>query len=168
MRTRGMVAQGEQRLDGFDDETVDGLCALQVRLAHQRLHQLGIAGKGFEGDWVHDELLSAEDDGGFPARRIHERGSRVLQPVAVARLEHDVARLVLFGDPKGALERAQRRDGAGDPLEGLVGAQSDCPRSELDVHDAVPLACVWYAQDACYAATSQTVNSQASHEKSEC
>src|SRR3954466_14670978 len=30
------------------------------------------------------------------------------------------------------------------------------------------LACVWYAQDACYAATPQTVNSQASHEKSEC
>src|SRR4051812_37347597 len=29
-------------------------------------------------------------------------------------------------------------------------------------------ACVWYAQDACYAATPQTVNSQASHEKPEC
>src|SRR6476646_3731347 len=29
-------------------------------------------------------------------------------------------------------------------------------------------ACVWYAQDACYSPLAQTVNSQDSHEKSEC
>src|SRR4051812_28692882 len=118
MRTSGMViAQSEQRFDGFDDEAVDRLGALAAGPANQGLHQLRMTGNGFEGDRIHDGLPSAEGDGGFAAERIHERGSRVPKPIAVAGLEHDVAHLVLFGDPQGALERAYRAACAVDHFE---------------------------------------------------
>jgi hypothetical protein len=47
------MAAREKRLDGFDNEAVDGLRAFPVRLADQSLHQLGIAANGFEGERFH-------------------------------------------------------------------------------------------------------------------
>src|SRR6185503_43455 len=83
-------------------------------------------------------IPSDEADGGRAAQRVDQRRSGVPQAVAAAGLEHDVARLVLFGDPERALEGAQRAAGAVEDLEGLVGAESHGPGSELDLHGLPP------------------------------
>src|SRR6266850_2152636 len=87
-------------------------------------------------------FLSRERHGGAAAERVDQRDAALAQAVRFTGGQHDVVRLVLFGDPDGAFDGRDRAAGAVDHLEGLVGRQSHGALLQLQCH---VLLLVWHA-----------------------
>src|SRR5262249_36109024 len=66
--------------------------------------------------------------------RLNQREARLLEAVALARLEENVVAAVLFGDPDDALVGADGAASAVVHLEGLSADEPYCGGSKFDVH----------------------------------
>src|SRR5512145_962534 len=117
MRTSGMAC--EEVLDGLHDQPIHRFGPLAARLVVDARVEARIVQQVFVGV-THGNVLSGKRHGGVAATGVDQRDAALAQAIAGARLEHDVARLVLFGDPHRALDRAYRAARAVDDPQGLV------------------------------------------------